>query len=30
VLNRGRIAHHGPSAALLGDPERLAALVVAQ
>jgi branched-chain amino acid transport system ATP-binding protein len=30
VLNRGRIAHHGPSAELLRDPERLAALVVAQ
>ena len=29
VLNRGRIAHHGPSAALLRDPERLTALVVA-
>jgi branched-chain amino acid transport system ATP-binding protein len=30
VLNRGRIAHHGPSAELLRDPERLTALVVAQ
>jgi branched-chain amino acid transport system ATP-binding protein len=30
VLNRGRIAHHGPSADLLRDPERLTALVVAQ
>ena len=30
VLNRGRIAHHGPSADLLRDPERLAALVVVQ
>jgi len=30
VLNRGRVAHHGPSAELLRDPERLAALVVAQ
>ena len=30
VLNRGRIAHHGPSAELLRDPQRLAALVVAQ
>ena len=30
VLNRGRIAHHGPSAELLRDPRRLAALVVAQ
>jgi len=29
VLNRGRIAHHGPSAELLRDPERLATLVVA-
>ena len=30
VLNRGRVAHHGPSAGLLRDPERLTALVVAQ
>jgi len=30
VLNRGRIAHHGPSAELLRDPDRLTALVVAQ
>ena len=30
VLNRGRVAHHGPSAALLADPQRLASLVVAQ
>jgi branched-chain amino acid transport system ATP-binding protein len=30
VLNRGRIAHHGPSAELLRDPGRLTALVVAQ
>ena len=30
VLNRGRIAHHGPSTELLRDPQRLAALVVAQ
>jgi len=30
VLNRGRIAHHGPSAELLRNPERLTALVVAQ
>ncbi|MBC7803336.1 MAG: ABC transporter ATP-binding protein [Candidatus Parcubacteria bacterium] len=30
VLNRGRIAHHGPSSDLLRDPERLTALVVAQ
>ena len=29
VLNRGRIAHHGPSEELLRDPERLTALVVA-
>jgi branched-chain amino acid transport system ATP-binding protein len=28
VLNRGRIAHHGPSAELLRDPARLTALVV--
>ena len=27
VLNRGRIAHHGPSAALLADPARLTSLV---
>ncbi len=30
VLSRGRIVHRGPSAELLADPERLAALVVAQ
>jgi branched-chain amino acid transport system ATP-binding protein len=30
VLNRGRVAHHGASAALLADPQRLASLVVAQ
>ena len=30
VLNRGRIAHRGPSVALLADPQRLTALVVAQ
>jgi branched-chain amino acid transport system ATP-binding protein len=30
VLSRGRVVHHGPSAALLADPERLASLVVAQ
>jgi branched-chain amino acid transport system ATP-binding protein len=30
VLNRGRIAHYGPSAELLADPQRLASLVVAQ
>jgi branched-chain amino acid transport system ATP-binding protein len=30
VLSRGRIVHRGPSAELLADPDRLAALVVAQ
>ncbi len=30
VLSRGRIAHQGPSAELLRDPDRLTALVVAQ
>ena len=30
VLSRGRIIHHGPSAALLADPQKLASLVVAQ
>jgi branched-chain amino acid transport system ATP-binding protein len=30
VLSRGRIVHAGPSAALLADPDRLTALVVAQ
>ena len=30
VLNRGRVVHHGPSAALLADPERLTRLVVSQ
>ena len=30
VLSRGRIVHHGPSAALLADPERLTSLVVSQ
>ncbi len=30
VLNRGRVAHFGPSAELLADPQRLTALVVAQ
>ncbi len=30
VLSRGRIVHHGPSAELLADPERLTSLVVAQ
>jgi len=30
VMSRGRVIHHGPSEALLADPERLAQLVVAQ
>jgi branched-chain amino acid transport system ATP-binding protein len=30
VLSRGRVIHHGPSAALLANPEQLASLVVAQ
>ncbi len=30
VMSRGRVIHHGPSEALLADPERLARLVVAQ
>ncbi|HUQ74811.1 MAG TPA: ABC transporter ATP-binding protein [Burkholderiales bacterium] len=30
VMSRGRVIHHGPSEALLRDPERLASLVVAQ
>ena len=30
VMSRGRIIHHGPSEALLADPDRLASLVVAQ
>ena len=30
VLCRGRIIHHGPSEALLADPDQLASLVVAQ
>ncbi|HEX6690274.1 MAG TPA: ABC transporter ATP-binding protein [Burkholderiales bacterium] len=30
VLSRGRIIHHGPSEALLADPDQLASLVVAQ
>jgi branched-chain amino acid transport system ATP-binding protein len=30
ILNRGRVAHYGPSAALLADPERLASLVLTQ
>lgn len=29
VLNRGRIAFNGPSAELLGDPDRLSSLIVA-
>ena len=29
VLNRGRVAYHGPSADLLADPKRLTSLVVA-
>ena len=29
VLDRGRIVYHGPSAELLADPARLAALIVA-
>jgi len=29
VLNRGRIIHHGPSAELLAEPERLTSLIVA-
>jgi branched-chain amino acid transport system ATP-binding protein len=28
VLSRGRVVHHGSSAELLADPERLSALVV--
>jgi len=28
VLNRGRVVHHGPSAELLADPQRLANLVI--
>jgi branched-chain amino acid transport system ATP-binding protein len=28
VLNRGRVAYHGPSADLLADPKRLTSLVV--
>ena len=28
VLSRGRIVHHGPSAELLADPERLASLII--
>ena len=30
VLNRGRVAYHGPSAELLADPPRLTSLVLAQ
>ena len=30
VMSRGRVIHHGPSDALLKDPDRLASLVVAQ
>jgi branched-chain amino acid transport system ATP-binding protein len=30
VLSRGRIVHHGPSAELLADPDRLTSLVVSQ
>jgi branched-chain amino acid transport system ATP-binding protein len=30
VLNRGRVSHYGPSAALLADPQRLTSLIVAQ
>jgi branched-chain amino acid transport system ATP-binding protein len=30
VLNRGRVIHHGPSAELLADPQRLTNLIVAQ
>jgi branched-chain amino acid transport system ATP-binding protein len=30
VLSRGQIVHHGPSAELLADPERLTSLVVSQ
>ncbi|HYR37435.1 MAG TPA: ABC transporter ATP-binding protein, partial [Burkholderiales bacterium] len=30
VMRRGRVIHHGPSAQLLADPDRLASLVVAQ
>ena len=30
VLNRGRVVHHGPSAALLAEPQRLTSLIVAQ
>ena len=30
VLNRGRVSHYGPSAALLADPRKLTSLIVAQ
>jgi branched-chain amino acid transport system ATP-binding protein len=30
VLNRGRVSYAGPSAELLADPQRLAALVLTQ
>jgi branched-chain amino acid transport system ATP-binding protein len=30
VMRRGRVVHHGPSEALLADPEHLASLVVTQ
>ena len=30
VMSRGRVIHHGPSASLLADPDRLASLVLAQ
>jgi branched-chain amino acid transport system ATP-binding protein len=30
VMSRGRVIHHGPSEALLADPNRLASLIVAQ
>jgi branched-chain amino acid transport system ATP-binding protein len=30
VMRRGRVVHHGPSAALLADPEKLANLIVTQ
>ena len=30
VLNRGRVSHYGPSAALLSDPQKLTSLIVAQ
>jgi branched-chain amino acid transport system ATP-binding protein len=30
VLSRGRVVHHGPSAELLSDPQKLTGLIVAQ